>query len=307
MIQALIEQTAPLLLAAVGALWTELAGVLAISIEGWMTAGGFFAYTLSAWTGSIVAGTLAAALAAALLNYGAARFVFASGADPFIVGLAINLGVSGGTAALSQLFFGTGGVVRGAIPLAGGRSGLAFAAAALAAALLSAFLLRRAPLGLRLRAAGLSPEALRERALDPDSYRAFSWAAAAFCSAVAGAALTFRVGVYTPGAVAGRGWLALAAVYLGMRSVRGVIVASAALAAIERACVAAQKYEAIPAQALSGVPALLALVLYAFGRIFARQAGKNRAFRSNSSASLPNSAAIPCANSQGTGDRDGVV
>jgi simple sugar transport system permease protein len=274
----LFTQSAPLLLAAVGALWTEAAGVLAISIEGWMTAGGFFAYTLSAWTGSYAAGTALAALLAALLNYGAARFVIASGADSFIVGLSLNLGLSGGTAALSQIFFGTSGVVRAALPpeTSGRFSAIAFPAAALAAALLSAYLLRRAPLGLRLRAAGLSPEAARERGVNPDSYRAFSWAAAGFCAALAGAALTFRVGVYTPGAVAGRGWLALAAVYLGFRSVRGIIGASIALAFIERLCASAQKYGALPAEALSGVPALIALIFYAFGRIFCASRKKPR-------------------------------
>jgi simple sugar transport system permease protein len=277
---SLIEQSVPLFLAAAGALWTEAAGVLAISIEGWMTAGGFFAYTLSERTGSLVAGTALAASAAALLNYGAARFVIASGADSFIVGLSLNLGLSGAAAAFSQLFFGTSGVVRAALaPEASGRfPGVFFTGTALAAALLTAYLLRRTPLGLRLRASGLSPEAAREQGVNPDSYRALSWAAAGFCAALAGAALTFRVGVYTPGAVAGRGWLALAAVYLGFRSVRGIVAASLALSLIERLCAGAQKYGVVPAEALSGVPALLALIFYAFGRVFSPRAAKKTGF-----------------------------
>jgi simple sugar transport system permease protein len=117
-------------------------------------------------------------------------------------------------------------------------------------------------LGLRLRASGRSLEASRERGLRPERYQEFAWAAAAFLAALAGAALTFRVGVYAPGGVAGRGWICLAAVFLGFRRVWGVAVAALVFALAERMGLGAHTLGAIPATVLLGLPSALALVLY---------------------------------------------
>jgi ABC-type uncharacterized transport system permease subunit len=55
----------------------------------------------------------------------------------------------------------------------------------------------------------------------------------------------------------------LAAVYLGFRRSRGIALAALFLTLAERLCTGAQKYNALPATALTGIPALLALALYA--------------------------------------------
>jgi simple sugar transport system permease protein len=117
-------------------------------------------------------------------------------------------------------------------------------------------------MGLRLRAAGLSAEAANERGLRPGLYRDRAWAAAAFLAALAGAAPTFRVGAYTPGGVAGRGWLCLAAVYLGFRSVWGTAIAAVVFALVERIGMGLQIFGALPATVLLGLPSALALILY---------------------------------------------
>jgi simple sugar transport system permease protein len=126
----------------------------------------------------------------------------------------------------------------------------------------AALLIGRTRLGLRLRSSGRSAAAARERGLRPERYREFSWAAAAFLAALAGAALTFRVGVYAPGGVAGRGWICLAAVYLGFRRVWGVAAAALIFALTERIGLGLQIFGALPATALLGLPSALALTLY---------------------------------------------
>jgi simple sugar transport system permease protein len=120
--------------------------------------------------------------------------------------------------------------------------------------------------GSRLKAVGLSGAgftAALERGLHPWRYREFSWAAAAFLAALAGCALSFRVGVYAPGGTGGRAWIALAAVYLGFRNVWGIFAASLVFAFAENLSFGAQGLFKGSAAVLSGLPSALALLLYA--------------------------------------------
>jgi simple sugar transport system permease protein len=271
MISDLLISAAPVALAGTGALWTELAGSLAIAVEGWMVIGAFSSYCFNVWTGSALAGAAAAAVVAALAAVLLAVFVEKTGANPFIAGLASNLGIAGLVPIVSAKIFGTGGVLRSPELSAGkifslpftGISLSPFVCAALIAAVLSAYLLRETASGLRLRATGLAPQVAAERGLKPAFYRVLSWSICAALAALGGAALTSRLGVYAPGGVAGRGWLALAAVFLGFRSVRGILVASLVFAAAGKLAINAQGSSSIPAQALLGLPSVIALALYA--------------------------------------------
>jgi simple sugar transport system permease protein len=162
------------------------------------------------------------------------------------------------------LWFGTRGVLRNAGLVIPGR--LPFTISAWAFTILAAIFIYRTRPGLRLRASGLSPEAAAERGIRPERYRELAWAAAALLAALAGAALTFRVGVYAPGGIAGRGWIALAAVYLGFRRVGGVALAALIFTLVERLGYGIQRFGALPPTALLGLPSALALVFYTFSQ-----------------------------------------
>ena len=275
----LFTSAAPLTIASAGALFTELAGVLGIFTEGFMTAGAFFAWVVIARTGSVVLGTAASACAAALTGWALARFVRKTGANPFIAGLAVNIAVAGITDALSILWFGTKGVVRipefnmprhynipyiNDIPVLGTifSGHLLSVYVSWLVVIIAALFIKKTPWGMRLRASGLSPEAARERGIRPGLYWEGAWAVSAFLAAIAGAFLCFRVGSYTPGGVAGRGWISLAAVYLGFRNAGGVFVACLIFAMAEMAAQNIQSIASIPATALLGLPNALALLLY---------------------------------------------
>jgi simple sugar transport system permease protein len=279
MMEGLFSAAVPLMLASLGALLTELSGVLGVFIEGFMVLGCFFSWIIAGWTGSVFWGTVISALFAALAGWVLARFVHVSGANPFIAGLALNLAAGGVTGGLSSAWFGTKGVLRNPalvipgplklpwvqdIPLAGKffSEQPPFVYAAWAFTILTALIISGTPLGLRLRASGLSPAAAAERGIRPSQYQEGAWAAAAFLAALAGAALTFRVGAYAPGGVAGRGWIALAAVYLGFRRVWGVALAALFFSMAERIGFSAQVLGILPATVLIGLPSALALVLY---------------------------------------------
>jgi simple sugar transport system permease protein len=264
MLQGLLDSAAPLMLGSLGALLTELSGALGIFIEGFMSLGSFFSWIIAGRTGSALAGTALAALLAALAGWALARFVNVTGANPFIAGLALNLAAGGISEALSIAWFGTKGALRNPnLSIPGDLFGLQpWVYTAWGCTIFAALLVGRTRLGLRLRSAGSSPQAARERGLSPEGYREFAWAAAAFLAALAGAALTFRVGAYAPGGVAGRGWICLAAVYLGFRRVWGVAAAALVFALAERIGISSQIFGALPPTALLGLPSALALALY---------------------------------------------
>jgi simple sugar transport system permease protein len=292
MTAGILTAAAPILITALGALLTERAGGLLIGLEGFMTLGSFGVFALTVLFSSAPlasvplpaafyapAALAAVCLACAVLGLLLARFVRVSGANPFVAGLALNLAAHGFCGSMAEVLFGTAGVVRDAafnaaphigipvfesLPLIGPffRQQSPFALAAIAASVLCGGFLRFTVAGFRLKAAGLSAEALKERGLEAAKYRALSWAAAAFLAALAGAALSYRVGVYAPGGEGGRAWIALAAVYLGFRRVWGIAAASIVLAAAEQLSFAAQSVFQ-SAAALPGLPSAIALLLYA--------------------------------------------
>jgi simple sugar transport system permease protein len=288
MIEGLLNSAAPLMFAGLGALLSDLSGALAVFIEGFMVIGSFFSWIFSGWTGSVFLGTLLSAAIAALAGWALARFVRLSGANSFIAGLALNLAVSGITLSLSSVWFGTKGVLQNpalklpqpvriplieSVPFVGkiisGQS--PFTYAAWACALLLAIGLKKTVAGFRLRSAGLSFDAAAERGVHSGVYREGAWALAAFLAALAGAALTFRAGSYSPGGIAGRGWIALAAVYLGFRNVWGVMLASLVFTFAERLGFSLQNFGGLSATALLGLPFALALLFYFFSLLLGKK------------------------------------
>ena len=287
MMEGLLNSAAPLMMAGLGALLSDLSGTLGIFIEGFMISGAFFSWIFAGWTNSVFLGTLLSALLAALTGWALARFVRLSGANPFIAGLAMNLAASGITLSLSASWFGTKGVLHNSaikipgpiiipildnIPILGrmlsGQN--PFTYTAWAYTLIIAIGIKKTIPGLRLRASGLSPDAAAERGIRSGLYQEGAWALAAFLSSMAGAALTFRVGAYAPGGIAGRGWIALAAVYLGFRNAWGVAAAAIIFSLAERIGYGIQSFSTLPATALLGLPSALALVFYFFSRLAAK-------------------------------------
>ena len=288
MMEGILNSAAPLMLAGLGALLSDLSGALGIFIEGFMISGAFFSWIFAGWTGSVFWGTFISAALAAFAGWALARFVRLSGANPFIAGLALNLAASGVTLSLSAVWFGTKGVLQNpaikipgpvTIPLIDSIPFLGrilsgqnpFTYIAWTCAIITAVGIKRTVPGLRLRASGLSPDAAAERGVRSGLYLEGAWTLAAFLAALAGAALTFRVGAYAPRGIAGRGWIALAAVYLGFRKVWGVAAAAIIFSLAERLGYGIQSLGALPATALLGLPYALALLLYCLSLIFVRR------------------------------------
>ena len=282
MFDGLLASGTPLILASLGALVSELGGTLAICIEGFIATGAFFSFVFATKTQSLFLACLLVFILCGLTAWTIARLVRALHADPFIAALAFNIFANGLTASLSQALFGSKGTLRLSASLAAStlpQTDIPFirniplagdmlmplnplAVTALLAALVMFALISYTKPGLRLLAAGTAPEAVRERGLHPEWYRETAWAAAGALAGLAGAALTFRLGVYAPGNSAGRGWIALAAVYLGGKNVFGVTGSALLFAAAERIAFGAQGRFAAAATALLGLPSFIALLCF---------------------------------------------
>ncbi|MFM8412192.1 MAG: ABC transporter permease [Alphaproteobacteria bacterium] len=232
----------PILLAALGELLVERAGVLDIGLEGTMLVGAFAAAVVAQRAGAPLPGVLAAAAAglAVALLFGAAAVLL--GADQIIVGTAINLLALGGTGALYREVYGETGTslvlptlprldvpLLSRLPVVGpvlfSQHALVWVALLLVP-LLAAFL-SRTGLGLRLRALGDHPRAAESLGLPVRRDRMLVLAVAGAFAGLAGAALSLAsAGSFVEGVTAGRGFVALAVVVFGRWSPWGVLAGS---------------------------------------------------------------------------------
>jgi simple sugar transport system permease protein len=231
LLAAAVRIAAPLIMAALGGLISERAGVFAVGIEGMMLAGAFGASVGTYTTGSAMAGLAAAVLAGALIAALAAIAVTRFRSDHMVTGLAINILAFGLTGFLIRgLFGGRPPAIRiglfGAlpipflsrVPIVGPilfqQPILTYAAVALT--FLLHFFLYRTNAGLALRATGENPEAVYAAGHDPVRIRQMAVVACGAVAGLGGAVLVLQdVGTFTDGMTGGRGFLALAALIVG--------------------------------------------------------------------------------------------
>ncbi|MEM7355730.1 MAG: ABC transporter permease [Acidobacteriota bacterium] len=232
----------PILLAALGGLLCERAGVFNIALEGLMLIGAFAAVVGSYHAGS-VAGVGAALLAGAAMAAVIALFAVGLKGDEIVVGIAVNLLAAGLTVFLLRVLFGVKGAFQDPrieglakirlpgidrVPLLGdllsGHSWLIYSSALLTGVLW--LLLFHHPWGLRLRGAGEHPQAAATLGVDPRRTRAVAVIASGALCGLAGAQLSLgNVTLFVEGMSAGRGWIAVVAVLLGRAHPVGVAIA----------------------------------------------------------------------------------
>jgi len=240
LLEAALRLAAPLLLAALGELLIERAGLIDIGIEGTMLTGAFAGFVVAVATGSPLAGVAAAAAAGVAVGALFAAFAVTLRVDQIVVGTALNLLALGATGAFSRALYGgappsaptLGPLAQGPLaelPWLGSLlfAQTAFVPAGLLLALALGIALARTRPGLRLRAVG---EAARAADAEGVSVPGVRFAAVLIGSGLAGlggAALSLaQSDSFTEGMTAGRGFIALAIVIFGRWSAGGVLLAA---------------------------------------------------------------------------------
>lgn len=239
-----IRLVAPILLAALGGLFTERVGIFNVALEGMMLVGAFFAVAGTFWTGEPMAGLALAVIAALLVALVFAVVVVDFGGDAIVAGLAVNILALGLTTYLVRPVFGVqgsfydpslGGLPEIRLPLVdevpvlgtllSGHSPLVYLAVALAFAT-HVFLFRH-PAGIRVRAVGENPVAAASVGIDVRRTRYVMVALSGVLCGLAGAQLSISVvHQFVQGMTAGRGFIALVAVIFGRARPIPVLAAS---------------------------------------------------------------------------------
>jgi simple sugar transport system permease protein len=209
-----IRTATPLLLAALGGLYSERAGIINIALEGLMLAGAFTAAAVTHYTGSpwigLLAGIGAGMLVAAIHAVACIRF----NADQVVSGTAINILMTGVPAMLGgALFLSSGSTPQ--IP----KDDLIPVTPVVLALLLVAltwWVLYRTPFGLRLRAVGENPEAADAAGVNVRGVRYSAVLLSGALAAIGGAYLSIgQSSLFTRNMTSGRGFIALAALIFG--------------------------------------------------------------------------------------------
>ena len=249
-IAASIRIATPLLLAALGGILSERAGVFAVGLEGMMLAGAFAA-TVGAWAfGGAGMGIVLALTGGAAIGLAVALVAVRFSADNMVTGLAVNILSLGLTSYLMRILSGGGQPVSihltllPALPIPGLADipvvgPLLFTQPPLTyftligCAALTLFL-RRTQAGLILRATGENPEAVFASGANPLLVRMCAVVACGAVAGLGGAVLSLQqVGTFTDGMTSGRGYLALAALIVGRWTPWGAAAACLVFGAAE--------------------------------------------------------------------------
>jgi ABC-type uncharacterized transport system permease subunit len=214
LIWSTIRLSTPLILAALGGLFSERSGVINIALEGMMLAGAFTAAAVTYAAGNpytgLLAGMLAGTLVAAIHAVACIRYK----ADQVVTGTAINILMIGMPAFLSGAFF----LSSGSTPQIPKEQLIPRLPMLIAFALvpLTWYVLYKTPFGLRLRSVGENPEAADAAGVPVARMRYFGVLLSGALAGIGGAYLSIgQSSLFTRNMTSGRGFIALAALIFG--------------------------------------------------------------------------------------------
>jgi general nucleoside transport system permease protein len=232
LIGATIRVATPLIFATIGELYTERTGVLNLGIEGIMFLGAFVGFAIAAqaeqagWSGYLWLGLLGAIIAGGLMALLMGFFSVTLGVNQHVAGLGITLLCTGLSLFGFRLVFGESSVLPsidpfpqyslfGELPVLGPifRQYLLTYIAFILVVPLAWWILYRTSLGLQLRAVGENPEAADAAGVNVFRTRYLALVIGGILMATGGAFLSLaQLGAFSPGIVAGRGWICIALV-----------------------------------------------------------------------------------------------
>ncbi|OAA26335.1 hypothetical protein AT15_06540 [Kosmotoga arenicorallina S304] len=233
----------PILLAALGGLFTELSGLLNIGLEGMMLSSAFLSVYVANISHSILFGIIAGVSLSVILALIMAYLSLNLKANIFIVGLATNLFANGLTVFLLYTLCNSKGTVffpdapklntieipvMHNIPLLGkiisGYNILDYLAVTFV--LVCFYVVFKTTYGYHLRAVGKDSQTAVSVGISVYKHRMLAFIISGFFAGLGGASLSLPLQTFVGGMTNGRGWIALVAVVLGRGNPLGIFVAS---------------------------------------------------------------------------------
>ncbi len=267
---AVVLQTAPLLLAALGGIFSQQAAVLNVALEGMMLMAAFTSIVVGAGTHSTLVAILAAMSAGVALSLIFGVTTLYLGADVLVVGIGITIFATGLSVLLLATLYGgersctpdfphmwelSSGAFRH-VPVLGpaftGQSALVLLAFALVP--VASFVLFRTRFGLRVRAVGEYEPAVTAAGLPPRQIRMITVVISGAMCGLAGAQLAMgTLGEFVSGMTAGRGFIALAAIFVG-RARPGPVMAACLLFGFTGAAANELQLQHLPSELVQMLP-----------------------------------------------------
>jgi len=282
-----IRMMTPILFVGLGSSLCNRVFIFNIGLEGTMLTGAFAAIVANYYTGSIFISLLAAMISAMIVSWIAGIFMVKFKGAMLVVGVSINMLISGLTTFLMQIIFGVKGayVSTDLVPLHkidvsmlkqwpilqtmfGSLTYLDFFAFILAIILY--FFLFRTVTGFRMRSVGINKVAAQSLGINADRLQIGTVAFSGLLSGIGGCLLTMGgVTMFAQNITAGRGYIAMAAATLGAAHPLGVVAGSAFFGFAQSMANMLQN-SSISSQLTMALPYLatiLALAIYNFAQI----------------------------------------
>lgn len=233
---SVLTVSAPIILASVGGVVNERSGVVNIGIEGLMSFGAFTAATVHVFLEfflgneiSIFISLIASMFIGIFFSLIHAFAVINLKSNQIISGIGLNLLASGTTIFLAQLLFNQ----ERTLPFQSGMKGVTFlkiypsALLALITVIVVWYILNKRTFGLRLRSCGENAQAAAGAGINVKKMQYISTIIGGALAGLAGASLVLTQTIqYTGNLINGTGFIALAAISFGRKTVLGSTIAS---------------------------------------------------------------------------------
>lgn len=242
LILAAIRISSPLIFLSLAELYSQRAGLVNIGIEGIAAIGSLVGFLVSVTTGSPTLGVLAGALAGILVNMIFAFATITLCAEQIVYGMAINIFAPALAAFIYRVYFGSGStLVQGdlmatlknmlgiksdhfLVNLSLDQTPMVYFAYILV--IVTGIYFARTRSGLNFKAVGEYPKAAATLGINVNKTRYLACVICGALAGIGGAYLTTCYSrTYVDGNVAGRGFIALAAVIFGRWNAWGVLAA----------------------------------------------------------------------------------
>ncbi len=280
-VKAMAMGAVPILLAALGEVFSERAGLVNIGLEGIMAVGAFVAFAVGKVTGNLWLGLLAGMAAGVAVNMIYAFCAITLCSDQTVTSMAVNILAPAIALFGYNLFVGsnpdnaTGAQMASIaipglsdIPIIGNglfnQTLLAYLAFLLVPCV--SFFFKRFRAGLSFRSVGENPQAAETLGINVIRVKYLACVVCGALTAAGGAFLTIcYTPIYTDGIVAGRGFIALATVIFGRWSAVGVMLASLLFGFFDGLNVALQaSFQSAPVMFFKMIPYIFTIIALMF-------------------------------------------
>jgi len=263
----------PYYLGASAANFSERGGVINIAIEGFMLLGAFSFAMFNILTHNLFLAIFAAIVINLLFALFYSYFTVKLKINQIVTGVGFNILIAGLCKFLLMLIFHSSSNTErfegipdngfiNSIPIIGGILSDYIVVFAIALIFISSFVLFKTTFGLRLRSVGENPEAAESLGIKVRHYKVYGILISGFLAAIAGIWLASEQKSFSDGMIAGRGYIALAAMIIGKWKPVNIFFASLIFAFFEALQIAIQiSGTPIPSQIVQMLPYLITILV----------------------------------------------